>query len=94
MKLLPVNGHIIVKALKPKEATESGIIIPDGVEEDGDMQTSFVEVVATVKDSEYKIGATLIISKLLPNDMLIEDEDGNMQTFWILKEHDIEAIAQ
>ena len=93
MKLLPVNNHIIVRALEAKEATKSGIILPSGVEEDGDMQTSFAEVVATEKDSYYQIGMTVLFSKLIPDDLLIEDENGDKQTFWIVKETDVKAIV-
>lgn len=94
MKLIPVNNYIVVKALEPKKATESGIIIPEGVEEDGDMQTSFAEVVATEEGSKYKVGMMITFSKLVPNDMLIEDSNGEKHNYWTLKETDIELIVE
>lgn len=91
MKLIMDNNFLAVKEMPRKEKTKSGIILPDKIEEDGDAQTSHCKVIATHKDSKYKIGDTVLFSKLVPDDVWIEDENEEKIKLWFVKESDIKA---
>ena len=93
MTLQPKNGYILAKAVEAKEATESGIALPEGVEADGEQQTSYAEIVAVCQDSEYDVGDTILFSKMVPDDVMVEI-DGEKQLLHFIKETDIKAKVE
>lgn len=93
MKLQPKNNYLIVKAVEPKKATASGLVLPEGAELDADHQTSYGEVVATTSGSEYNAGDTVLFSKLVPDDVMVEDTKGKKLTYWFVLESDIKAVV-
>ncbi|MCH7748248.1 MAG: hypothetical protein IH939_09135 [Acidobacteria bacterium] len=93
MNLQPKNGYLIVKALEPKKMTETGIVLPEGAQEDDEQQTSFCEVLAIPDESEYKKGETVLFSKLVPDDVMVE-VDGKKELWWFVKETDVKAILK
>ena len=93
MTLEPKNGYILAKAVEAKKATDSGIVLPEGVEEDGEQQTSYAEIVSVCQGSEYLKGDTILFSKLMPDDVMAEI-DGVKQVLWFIKETDIKALVK
>ena len=91
MQLIMDNDYLAVKEMPRKESTKTGIILPDKVEEDGDAQTSHCEVVAVCEGSIYTPGDIVLFSKLVPDDVWIEDEKGKKIKLWFVKEMDIKA---
>ena len=93
MTLQPKNGYILAKAVEQKKATDAGIALPEGVEEDGEQQTSYAEIVAICQGSEYNIGDTILFSKMVPDDVMTEI-DGEKQLLHFIKETDIKAKVE
>jgi chaperonin GroES len=71
MKLRPINGHIIVNPLKPKEITVSGIYIPETAQE----KVQEGKVIAIAKDAidEVTIGDRIIYKDFSGTEIKIED---------------------
>lgn len=92
MKLIPKNDYIVVKELPKSSVSSSGIILP--VEEDDEAQTSHCEVVEVCPGSEYKKGQIVLFSKLVPDDVQVKTEKGDMEKYWFVKETDIKAVLE
>jgi len=73
MKLLPVNGHILVKPSEAKDKTSGGIYLPDVAKEK--LQES--EVIAVAKDAtdEVAVGDRVIYKQFGGTEVKIEGED-------------------
>ena len=94
VKLQPKNGYLLVEARQKGEMaeTKSGIVLPDDI--DSDHQTSMARVIATCDVSEYKIGDIVLFSKLMPDDVMVEDKDGKRITCWFVREEDIKGLIK
>lgn len=93
MRIQTKNNYLLVKSLPPKELTKSGIILPEGAEEDGTVQTSLATVFAVNKDSEYEVGQVVAFSKLVPDDWEVEI-NGKKERLWWVPEGDIKGIIK
>ena len=91
MKIEPKNGYMPVRSDK-KLITESGLILP--VESDDEAQTTHAVVVIPFEGSEYKVGDIVLFSKLVPDDVVIEDEKGEKQTLWFVKVNSIKGVIK
>ena len=106
MKIQPKNGYMLVRSEKKLE-TAAGILLP--VESDDEAQTTFAVVVIPpqglvesakspgLKDHftpEYEVGDVVLFSKLVPDDVVIEDENGKKQTLWFVKVSSIKGVIK
>ena len=98
MKIEPKNGYMLVRADK-KLTTAAGILLP--VESDDEAQTTHAVVVVPPEaslekpyTSEYKVGDIVLFSKLVPDDVVIEDENGKQQTLWFVKVSSIKGVIK
>ena len=97
MKIEPKNGYMLVRSDKKLE-TAAGILLP--VESDDEAQTTFATVVIPPKENwfklwtDYQIGDVVLFSKLVPDDVVIEDENGKKQTLWFVKVSSIKGLIK
>ena len=92
MKLIPKNNHIIVKEPDRETQTKMGIIIPEGANKLDDEQVAQGEVLVGV--DEYEKGDWVMFHKVLPIDVVIEDEKGENIKIWFLKVEDVLAVIE
>ena len=96
--LRPIDARIVVKKPHREEQTESGIILPDSVSEQG--QTSLGEVVAVGPGSrnmnsgepmpmDIEVGDTIIYTKFSATEV---QHKGN--EYFVVTERDIIAIVE
>lgn len=92
MTLEMQNGFLAAKIVNPGEQkTKTGIIIPEGSGPDSDYEVAQLEVVYSELVSPYKEGDIILVQKMLPEDVMIENEDGTRDTLYIVQEDDIRA---
>ena len=93
--LEPFDARVVVKKPKREEQTESGIILPDTVNEQG--QTAIGEVLAVgpgsrnMNDGQYmemplSVGDSIIYTKFSATEVLYEGEE-----YFVVAERDIIA---
>ena len=96
--LEPFDARVVVKKPKRGEQTESGIILPDTVNEHG--QTAIGEVLAVgpgsrnMNDGQYmemplSVGDSIIYTKFSATEVLYEGEE-----YFVVAERDIIAKVQ
>ena len=96
--LEPFDARVVVKKPKREEQTESGIILPDTVNEQG--QTAIGEVLAggpgarNMNDGQYmemplSVGDSIIYTKFSATEVLYEGEE-----YFVVAERDIIAKVQ
>jgi|TARA_R100000234_G_scaffold50161_1_gene30034 chaperonin GroES len=96
--LEPFDARVVVKKPKREEQTESGIILPDTVNEQG--QTAIGEVLAVgpgsrnMNDGQYmemplSVGDSIIYTKFSATEVLYEGEE-----YFVVAERDIIAKVQ
>ena len=96
--LEPFDARVVVKKPKREEQTESGIILPDTVNELG--QTAIGEVLAVgpgsrnMNDGQYmemplSVGDSIIYTKFSATEVLYEGEE-----YFVVAERDIIAKVQ
>ena len=96
--LKPFDARVVVKKPKREEQTESGIILPDTVNEQG--QTAIGEVLAVgpgsrnMNDGQYmemplSVGDSMIYTKFSATEVLYEGEE-----YFVVAERDIIAKVQ
>ncbi len=96
--LEPFDAKVVVKKPKREEQTESGIILPDTVNEQG--QTAIGEVLAVgpgsrnMNDGQYmemplSVGDSIIYTKFSATEVLYEGEE-----YFVVAERDIIAKVQ
>ena len=96
--LEPFDARVVVKKPKREEQTESGIILPDTVNEQG--QTAIGEVLAVgpgsrnMNDGQYmemplSVGDSIIYTKFSATEVLYEGEE-----YFVVAESDIIAKVQ
>jgi len=96
--LKPFDARVVVKKPKREEQTESGIILPDTVNEQG--QTAIGEVLAVgpgsrnMNDGQYmemplSVGDSIIYTKFSATEVLYEGEE-----YFVVAERDIIAKVQ
>ena len=96
--LEPFDARVVVKKPKRAEQTESGIILPDTVNEQG--QTAIGEVLAVgpgsrnMNDGQYmemplSVGDSIIYTKFSATEVLYEGEE-----YFVVAERDIIAKVQ
>ena len=96
--LEPFAARVVVKKPKREEQTESGIILPDTVNEQG--QTAIGEVLAVgpgsrnMNDGQYmdmplSVGDSIIYTKFSATEVLYEGEE-----YFVVAERDIIAKVQ
>ena len=96
--LRPFDARVVVKKPKREEQTESGIILPDTVNEQG--QTAIGEVLAVgpgsrnMNDGQYmemplSVGDSIIYTKFSATEVLYEGEE-----YFVVAERDIIAKVQ
>ena len=96
--LEPFDARVVVKKPKREEQTESGIILPDTVNEQG--QTAIGEVLAVgpgsrnMNDGQYmemplSVGDSIIYTKFSTTEVLYEGEE-----YFVVAERDIIAKVQ
>ena len=91
MKIQPKNGYMLVRSEK-KLQTAAGILLP--VESDDEAQTTHAVVVVPPEGLEYEVGDVVLFSKLVPDDVVIEDENGKKQTLWFVKVSSIKGLIK
>jgi|CXWL01.1.fsa_nt_gi chaperonin GroES len=94
-KLVPIDGRVVLKGVKPEETTKSGIILPDS----GKEKPEIFEVVAlsdgkVMKDGKIrphvlKVGQKVVCSKYAGDDITIDDVE-----YKIIAEESVTAIVQ
>jgi co-chaperonin GroES (HSP10) len=92
MKIQMENGYIAVRYDK-EEVTKSGIFIPDTAGNESEDEISICTVVLTGEKSRYKPGDQVMFSKMITENVFIE-ENGKKQELFILKESDIKAVIK
>ena len=85
------NGFLLAKSL-PKIGIDkkSGIYLP--VEKDEEAQTSECEVVLVPEGSKFKIGQHIFFSKLVPDNVVLYDDNTSVDSeieLWFVREDDI-----
>ena len=90
MKLSPKNDHLIVKEPDRETQTKMGIILPESANKLDDEQVAQGEVL--VGCDEYEKGDWVMFHKVLPIDVIIEDESGEKMRIWFLKAEDVLAV--
>ena len=96
--LEPFDARVVVKKPKREEQTESGIILPDTINEQG--QTAIGEVLAVgpgsrnMNDGQYmemplSVGDSIIYTKFSATEVLYEGEE-----YFVVAERDIIAKVQ
>ena len=83
------NGYLAVQPLEGEKETDSGIIVPENADEQS--QTTHAKVYAVTEGSYYKKGDVVLFSKLVPDDVQVEDEKGKRVELWFVLESDIKA---
>jgi len=96
--LRPIDARIVIKKLAKQEQTESGIILPDTVNEQG--QTATGEVIAVGPGSrnmndgqpmpmDVKVGDTIVYTKFSATEIQHKNVD-----YSVVTERDIIAIVE
>lgn len=89
--LRPINKTVIIRELKRREKTMSGLILPDHETEE---VVEAGKIVAVAEDCEYvKTGDIVYYVKYNPQDLKIEI-DGKEITLFVTPEKDIMAIEE
>jgi len=88
MKLKPLGDRIIVKPIKEKEVTTSGIILPDTAEKE---QKSEGEIIAVgdgerIKELDLKVGGKVIFGKYSGEEF--KEDDVEYKILSVAKEED------
>lgn len=84
--LKPINDKIIIKVKPHKQATNSGIIIPQTVERE-QQTTGFIVAIGSKVTSDVKVGDRLLVSKYSGTKTTFEGED-----YLVVREPDILAV--
>lgn len=94
--LKPLNDHVIVKPLNDERTTESGIIIPDTVNQEKPEKGEVIAVgPGKLNDKgerialDLKVGDKVVFTKYSPNEVKIDN-----QTYLVLSESDILAVIE
>ena len=96
MNLIPKNNHLIVKEPDRETQTKEGIVIPEVGNRRDDEQVAQGEVIGAQKNvSEIvKVGDWVMFHKVLPIDVVIEDNKGKKMKVWFLKLEDVLAVIE
>lgn len=94
-KIVPIDGRVVLKGVKPEETTKSGIILPSS----GNERPEIFEVVAIsegkitksgkLRPHLLKVGQKVVCSKYAGDDIKLEGEE-----FKIIAEESVTAIVQ
>lgn len=94
--LKPLNDHVIIKPLNDERTTESGIIIPDTVNQEKPEKGEVIAVgPGKLNDKgerialDLKVGDKVVFTKYSPNEVKIDN-----QTYLVLSESDILAVIE
>ncbi len=94
--LKPLNDHVIVKPLNDERTTESGIIIPDTVNQEKPEKGEVIAIgPGKLNDKgerialDLKVGDKVVFTKYSPNEVKIDN-----QTYLVLSESDILAVIE
>jgi len=90
MKLEPQNDLIIIKEPPRETQTKSGIVIPESANAQDDEQVAQGEVLKS-DNVHYEPGDVVLFHKVLPIDVMMEDEKGKQFKAWFLKADDVLA---
>ena len=96
--LKPFDARVVVKKPKREEKTESGIFLPDNVNEQG--QTAIGEVVAVGPDSRNMMSGEVMPLGIEVGDKLIYMKMGayevkhNNQEYFVITEREIVAVVE
>ena len=73
MKIIPINGQILLKPAEPTEKTTGGIFIP----ESGQEKPQEGEIIAVAEDAteEVAVGDRVIYKKYSGTEVAMDDED-------------------
>jgi len=96
MKIRPLSDHILIKPLKNKERTKSGILLPETAEKEKPEQGKVIAVGPGKRTEdgkiiplEVKLGDIVLFAKYGPNEIEINDKE-----YLIAKEEDILGILE
>jgi len=73
MKIVPINGHVLVKPLEPPQQTAGGIHLPDSAREK--QQEGKVIAVAEDATEEVAVGDRVIYKEFSGTEVSAEGED-------------------
>ena len=94
MKIKPLNDHLLVARLEPKDTVKGGIVIPDSAKEKP--QEAVVKAVGPGRlvdgkrvPVEIKKGETVLISKYGGTEVKYDDKE-----YLLIREDDVLAIIE
>ena len=94
MKIKPLNDHLLVERLEPKDTVKGGIVIPDSAKEKP--QEAVVKAVGPGRlvdgkrvPVEIKKGETVLISKYGGTEVKYDDKE-----YLLIREDDVLAIIE
>ena len=94
MKLQPLFNNVILKSVKPEEATKSGIVLPEAADKERPEQGEIIAVgPGKLLDNgqsapmSVKVGDKVVFKKYSPDEVKIDGEE-----YLVLSESDIIAI--
>lgn len=93
-KLVPLDGRVVLKGVKPEEKTKSGIILPSGKEKPELYQVVALSQGKRLKNGkihahQLKTGQTVVCSKYAGDDITIDDVE-----YKIIAEDSVTAIVE
>lgn len=96
MKLRPLSNHVIVKAARQEEMTQSGIVLPGTVDKERPEKGEVIAVGpgkqldnGQIAPMNVKIGDQVVFKKYSPDEIKIDGDD-----YLILDENDIVAVLE
>ncbi len=94
MKIKPLNDHLLVQRVEPKDTVKGGIVIPDSAKEKP--QEAKVKAIGPGKLEEgkripmdIKVGDTILLAKYGGTEVKIDDEE-----HLLIREDDVLAIIE
>ena len=94
MKIKPLNDHLLIQRVEPKDVVKGGIVIPDSAKEKP--QEAIVKAVGPGKMEDgkriamdVKVGDKVLTSKYGGTEIKFDDEE-----YMLVREEDILAIIE
>ena len=96
MTIKPLSDHVLLEPLKEEQKTQTGILLPETVEQEKSEQGTVVAVGpgkrgkdGKITPLDVKVGDLVLFSKYGPNEVKVDGKD-----YLIAEEKDILAILE